>query len=233
MVSAFLLILCLIPAASPAAETAKTDFPVVGGVVRSEKWIIRKEKGEEEFSGNVSYKNADYSFKSDWALFKKAEGELLLKGHASGVRLWPDGSKTEAFGGYARCLNEAQTAFLEPARGGQVLITHDDPKYGIWRATADKAFFDGKKNRLDLEGNARIEGENLVSLSEKAVYLHDARSLELFGRPVITGTRNNCDFAVSGDTATVTNSYNLLSAQGSVKGWVRKTQSNGTKLNKS
>ena len=57
----------------------------LGGIVKSDEWIIYKEKEQEEFKGHVSYDNGQYVFKADYALSDRkrhsatALGNVYLK----------------------------------------------------------------------------------------------------------------------------------------------------------
>ena len=74
------IFLSLVLALSPALCAAQ-DTALLGGMVQSDRWIIRKDKMEEEFIGNVSYKNDIYNIKADYALSRRKEQTFTLKGN--------------------------------------------------------------------------------------------------------------------------------------------------------
>ena len=56
---------------------------LLGGSVQSDKWLINREKEQEEFIGNVRYQNDIYSLKSDYALSQRKDKTYLLRGNIS------------------------------------------------------------------------------------------------------------------------------------------------------
>ena len=51
----------------------------LGGVVSSDRWVIYKEKAEEEFEGNVHYDNGIYVFRAGYALSQRKKNLLTAK----------------------------------------------------------------------------------------------------------------------------------------------------------
>ena len=51
----------------------------LGGVVTSDRWVIYKEKAEEEFEGNVHYDNGIYVFRAGYALSQRKKNLLTAK----------------------------------------------------------------------------------------------------------------------------------------------------------
>ena len=65
----------------PAFAQKQDLSALLGGSVQSDKWLINREKEQEEFIGNVRYQNDIYSIKSDYALSQRKDKTYLLKGN--------------------------------------------------------------------------------------------------------------------------------------------------------
>jgi len=218
------LLVCSATLPAPAAAQVKADFPnVLGGVVRSDKWIIRRKAGEEEFIGDVSYKNPFYAVSADWAMFRRKRGIVDLKGKVHGTKIEKTGAQTESFSHTATYNLNSNTALLKPKSDETVKVIHTDPKRGKWTADAKSAFFNEKKSTVILSQDVKIKGEEVSSLSKQAVYDYKAAFFQFTGVPVIWGSHNKSDFAITGDSATASAYYNDISITGAVKGWVRTT----------
>ncbi len=54
---------------------------VLGGIVKSDEWIIYKEQAQEEFKGHVFYDNGQYVFKADYALSDRKQHSATARGN--------------------------------------------------------------------------------------------------------------------------------------------------------
>ncbi|MFH1618342.1 MAG: hypothetical protein ABIG11_00395 [bacterium] len=219
-----------------AVESKKTSFSspsLAGGVVRSEKWIIRRDKGEEEFEGNVSYNQGGHQFKADWALYRKNLGRWDAKKNIYGSRLWPDGSRTQCYGDSAEFFQESLPdgrqaggrSIVYAGESLRVKLIHEEPSYGIWNSLSDKAVLEQKNSTLHLSGNVFFTREDMQSWSDTAIY--DNLSSTLFltgGPPVMTGIRNKYDLAMQAESITLLRYPEKITGRGNVRGWVRRAQ---------
>jgi lipopolysaccharide export system protein LptA len=92
------LLLCARPAAADdgASHAGKA---VVGGVVRSKEWVVRRAPHrEEEFIGEVSYSKGSSLLNADWALYKQEPQIWQARGHVRLQRTLPSGGRDDASG---------------------------------------------------------------------------------------------------------------------------------------
>lgn len=221
--AAMALAACVLPPRLHAyASSAKKTPSLAGGVVRSEKWTIRRDKGEEEFEGNVSYHKDEYDFKSDWALYRKKQGHWQARGSLVGVRTWENGNRTECYGSRGEYFqNTGEGAvFSDPPE--RVRIVHHDLLEGTWQSFSDKALANEKESLLTLSGNVATHGDKSHSLSDTAVY-DNTTSMITFtgGPPVVWGLRDNYTIALQARIIKVFRSAGDMKASGNVRGWFR------------
>ena len=221
--AALFLILTALPSQAQESKIDKNKITpqLMGGVVKSDQWLIRKKAGEEEFEGHVSYRNPHYSFNGDWALYNEKTGVVKAKGHIKGEKRWENGDITRMAGDYAQYHPELRKGVLFADRGKQVDIVHDDRARGLWHARSDRADIYDASNVLWLTGKVRIEGQDTNSLSDKAVYVSSAATLNLLGRPAIWGRRDKYDYAIESDRAALLRNEKVVRSEGDVKGWIR------------
>lgn len=157
-----------------AAEKKKVKLPkVLGGVVRSKEWRMKRKTGEEEFTGDVSYKMPGYEINSDWALYSRKRETIKLRGNVQGKKMWEDDSITQANAYSGRYSVKLGKIWLFPSpQEDPVTILHTDPKHGDWESTSDTAVFDEKTRVLTLDGNTEISGYDIQSKSDSAKYTH-------------------------------------------------------------
>jgi hypothetical protein len=203
-------------------KSKKEDIPpVLGGVVRSDKWIMKRNPPREEFIGNVSYKNPFYETKADWALFERMSGVFSAKGNVWGKKNWLDGSETEVFCHKATYDRKKAVARVYPKEGGFVKVRHFEPAYGVWQSKSESALFDEKSKRVDLQGQVEITGERANARAEKISYYYEGDSFKFLGSPVIWGIHKGYNFAVTGEQARSENFFDNLKVEGKVMGWIK------------
>ncbi len=249
-----IFILFYFSAAVCAAENPHMP-KTLGGVVRSDKWTIRKTKGEEEFEGNVSYKQGGYLFKSDKAVYNKKENKWRAYGNIYSRKTWETGAETECLSDRSEYLSDGmQGAAFSENSGKQVRIIHSDPGYGKWLGFSDRALWNGKENLLTLAGKTMIIKDTqaagalqtagkrkntagkelnikyLKTLSDTAIYDHsNAQMLFSGGRPVIHAVNDEYSFAVQGDAVKILKSEEKMTVSGGTRGWIVPKDSKGSK----
>lgn len=216
------LFLLTLTTAAIGAETKYSLPPVLGGVVRSEKWVMRKNPPEEEFSGKVSYKNPNYDIKADWALYKRTEEIITLRGNVRGA-LKKEGEETRFQSHAAEYRHKTGEIWLRPENDkDRVRIFHDDPKQGNWTSVSKTAYIDQKAQSALLGGGARVTDGKMSSLSREAEYFNGKGLFRLTGsRPVVWGKFDTYDFAIQGDRAEASKFYNTVTVEGRTRGWIR------------
>lgn len=230
---------------SLASSRSRSPSPKLkGSIVRSDKWIIRREKGEEEFQGNVSYHQGGYRFKSDWALYRKKSGHWKARGNVYCSMTWDDGAKAECYGdhgeyfqdtGQGAVFSDEQDSPLSRGIGrrqslpngkGRVEVSYCGPDHGTWHSYSDRATLNKPESLLTLLGNVLIKSATMQAMSDSAVYDNLESVLTLSGGyPVAYGaTEGGYDytFAIQGDTIKIySKPLEKMTAYGKVQGWLR------------
>lgn len=129
---------------------------VLGGVVSSDRWIVYKEKEEEEFEGNVRYDNGTYLFRADYALSQRKKNLLTAKGSVYLRKNEPDHSYYElyarqAFYNYATAEGQAQGT-----RKQKLKLIYKDVKGDLATALALRATFNTKQEVYVLSGDVFV-----------------------------------------------------------------------------
>ncbi|NLO90722.1 MAG: hypothetical protein GX410_01850 [Elusimicrobia bacterium] len=169
------LALALLAAADAAALDRDAFPPVLGGVVRSKKWVVRRDSKQEEFIGDVSYRNPAYFLKSDWALDDKKKEEIFLKGsvyinarrqNGSVLETYCDRAEYSKLSGLARFFSGN-----DPVR---LLYTSSDGAMKM-NTLSDTALVDEKKSYMKLTGTVkgvinRADGSVTNTFSDQAEY---------------------------------------------------------------
>ena len=130
---------------------------ILGGVVKSDRWVIYKDKQQEEFSGNVFYDNGTYTFKADYALSERSLHRITAKGNVYLKQKEKDTSY-EAYADWVRFNYKTQQGTLNTTHKGHFLkLIYTDENDIPVTATAQKATFDLNTQVFTLEGNVHIE----------------------------------------------------------------------------
>jgi lipopolysaccharide export system protein LptA len=226
------VLLCAAFAAAADAPAAKKNgkakkkpvYPaMIGGVVQSDTWDMRRLKGEEEFTGHVFYRNPQYRVKSDWGLYQRLVGIVTLHGNIEGIRYWKDGSISRSYADNAQYFMQDNSAKLYPKQGEKVRLYQDDPAHGAWHTLSDTAFFAGRSELVTLTGDVSIVGSSSTARCDTAVYDYKSTLFDMQGRPLITGRSQDYEFAVNGDSAAASGFFTDFNVNGGVRGWLRTT----------
>ena len=228
MKNIILLLLIFVPCALAGGEAStageKTLYPaLIGGVVKSDTWTVRRTKGEEEFEGHVSYRNSEYKVFADWGLYQRNNGLVRLRGNIDGTKYWKDGSVSRSYADKAQYFLKTNSAQLDTNTGGAVKLYQDDPVRGKWNTLSETAFFDGKSGTVKLDRDVAIIGSSSTAHCATALYDYAAAVFNMQGRPLVTGHSPGYEFAVNGDSATASGFFTAFSVSGKVRGWLRST----------
>lgn len=155
------------PAAKPHLLAAKNNLkkhkspaqipPVLGGVVKSDSWVIYKDKEQEEFKGNVSYDNGTYIFRAAYALSERAHSRFSARGNVFLRQNERDGSFYEAYADKAQYNYKTQKGNLSANSKKTVKLFFSDAKQQTVTAYARRASFDLANRVFVLQGNVRVE----------------------------------------------------------------------------
>ncbi|MBI5242377.1 MAG: hypothetical protein HY922_01680 [Elusimicrobia bacterium] len=238
MDTSLLLLLLTAPCLALAEEpkTAPTAFqsasgiarnerdPLVGSVVRSREYVIRRAPTkQEEFIGDVSYRRASRSARADWALFDHASQVWKLRGSVHGEDRLKDRSGLSVDGHEA--VHNVDTGLGELRGQGEnglvTLIRNKPGPEATDRAYARKLSWDQKGGTLRLLGDVRLDSPMGEAAAWTALYRHSDRSLTLTGGPPLVAPRQRgWQAAAQADEIRATERPQKIQAAGSVRGWL-------------
>jgi len=139
-------------------KPAETKIPsVLGGLVKSDDWVIYPEKAQEEFNGHVSYDNGTYTFKADYALSERNKNRFTAKGNVYLKQQDKASPSYEAFADYAQFNYKTQKGVLTANAQKNIKLIYTDGKEPPVTVTARKGSFDLDARMFIFEGNVRIE----------------------------------------------------------------------------
>jgi hypothetical protein len=102
----------LLIALATFARAADTD-PLMGSVVKSDKWKMDRKNNLEYFDGAVSFKNPNYAMRSEHAVYDHSAKTWNIYGSAYILRKFTDSSSVEIECEKGKYFEAAQTASLE------------------------------------------------------------------------------------------------------------------------
>lgn len=214
-----------LPAAKPALSRAQKTLqdkkskrlsnnvpPVLGGIVKSDSWVIYKDKEQEEFKGNVAYDNDAYKFRSDYALSDRKKGSFSASGRVYLKQTGEKGSFYEAQADRGHYNYNTQKGALYADKGKRLKLVYRDEQGDVSTARAQKADFDLNKKLYNLYGNVVItrpspkglvtlkaQKVNADQLAEKAVLEGDAQlttpDYSLTAQTIVFDGKNNHSYA--------------------------------------
>lgn len=83
-------------------RAAATQLPdVLGGIIKSDEWVIYRDTEQEEFKGNVSYDNGAYVFKAGYALSDRKHHTFTARNQVYAKQTDTQGVVYEATADYA------------------------------------------------------------------------------------------------------------------------------------
>jgi lipopolysaccharide export system protein LptA len=214
------LLLLALPAS--AAEPVHEGRPVVGGVVRSKEWVIRRAPHrEEEFVGEVNYHKGPSLLTSDWALFKHEPQLWDARGHVRLQHTLKSGDRIEVSGETARYDQKTALGRMLPSQDALVSYSRTPLEGAPDQGTARRLEWEGQE-RVHLLGQAHVWGPRLEVWGDRADYdAADGKLTVIGGRPVVHVLQGDWTGAVQGDTVTALQKPDRMLADGNTKGWIR------------
>lgn len=203
----------------PALAFAQDATILLGGMVKSDRWIIRKDKMEEEFIGNVSYANDVYTVKSDYALSRRKQQTFTLKGNVYAAQKQKD-TKAELTANSFFYDKKNDKGYALPARNNQVSAVYTTYA-NRFKAFADRIDFKDKFSDYTLSGNGELQDINNTLYAQTMLFNTQTGIFNAEGgRPVLWGFSQNGDYAMQADSITAQTQQGIYKAQGRVQGWV-------------
>lgn len=216
--AALLLLSALCASQAPAGEKSS----LVGTTVRSREYVIRRApRKQEEFIGDVAYRRGDRSVKADWALFDHEAESWRSRGRLRAEDQLKDGSLLALEGEEAAHSLQSGLGELKPKEGGRVLLTRTASGFAAGHASARRLLWDEKAGTVRLLDDVRVESAFGDASARSALYRHADRSLTLTGgRPFAAPRQPGWTAAVQADAIRATEQPEVLSASGTVRGWL-------------
>ena len=200
-------------------QTEQDLSMLLGGMVKSDKWVIRKDSFEEEFIGNVYYENEMYKISADKALSKRKDKTYELSGNVFLSR-----SENNTFitlsAGQVFYNQKKDVGFAVAAPKKQVKIVYTTPE-NIYTLLANKVEFSNKANFFKATGKVQLsDKENTLKANEitfdRAGGIFEALSV----RPIIFGKNKDGSYALEADKMIVNTKTGKFNATGKPQGWL-------------
>jgi len=236
------LLLCLpaAPFARAAEDSQRSEkAPLVGSVVRSRDYVIRRApRKQEEFIDDVSYRRGERSARADWALYDHESQTWTLRGRVHGEDRSKDGTLLSVEGQEAIHNVKAGVGELRPppdtglvhltrkwlrtvsrqkGPGSSELVSSTATDH----ASGRKLLWNEKAGTVRLEGNVRIDSPLGEAAGGIAVYRQAERSLTMTeNRPYVVPREEGWLAAAQADEIRATEQPQKIRARGSVRGWL-------------
>ena len=197
---------------------------LLGGIIKSDKWVIKNKGAEEHFDGNVSYETKDVYLSSDKAVYKKNIDTLILTKDVY-VKSKADekgDSFVEIFCHKAIYNKTAGLAEFFPKRKSKfVRLQYTDKEKNIWNGYAHKAVGDNGTKKISLISEAKIEGENFKIRSDVIIYNDSAKTVETAGlKAYVEGMHDDMNFYFVSDKIKFDTERNVIYSNKNSKGLV-------------
>ncbi len=209
---------------SPAVKREPPPLPaVVGGVVRSKEWLVRRApQREEEFIGEVSYRQGPRILTADWALLRHATQIWNARGHVKLDETLKSGDRIAINGEEAQYDQKTKRGWLIGAHGGPISfqrlpVAGPPPDEG----TAQRLEWEGQE-RAHLSGGVHVGGPRAELWGGAADY--DALQQVLTvsqDRPVLHVMEGGWTGAVQGTTLAALQNPDRFQADGQTHGWIK------------
>lgn len=223
------LLMVALLAAPLGAETA--DDILMGSVVKSDKWKIDRVNDRETFDGNVSFRNAVYNMRADFAVYDRKLRLWDLKGSVYCLRKFADSSSIELRCGHGTYYEAMEKAHLY--RGAEsIRMVYRDASGKKLRGSCDTIYAQESTASMDLRGNFRLTTDNMDLFSDYGFYDNRERSFLIHGsspaarggeagsKPLALGARDGRRFALTGVRIKYFKDTGDVKLYNDVAGWV-------------
>ena len=140
-----------------AAAAQSLPPGLLGGMLKSDSWVIRKDLQQEEFKGNVSYDSVFYKLRADFALSDRLNNTFTLDGNVYLMNKNTAGAVLELY-----CKNAVFNTITQQGRAVSypnkpLQIFYTVPLSYKIAAEGKILYIDGKKQTMDLRQNVKIK----------------------------------------------------------------------------
>lgn len=217
-----LMALALLPALAAAAAADKTSedlAPLLGGLIQSDRWLINKDKYQEEFIGRVRYSNDNISLNAQRALSDRLNKIYTLKGNVFASYKLPQNATAE--------IRADKIVYNQKKDSGLITSSAQKQAQAVYKTTdntfkayADKINFGQKFSSFTLSGWAQFEDDNNTLYAKEISYDAQSGIVQAQGaRPLILGFGDEGDYALQADFITANIYKGGFEARGRVHGW--------------
>ena len=167
-------------------QTEQDLYILLGGMVKSDKWIIRKDSFEEEFIGNVHYENEIYKISTDKALSKRKDKIYELSGNVFLSRT--EDNSTITLNANRIFYNQKKDAgFATGTKKAQVKIVYTTPE-NVYTLLANKVEFSNKANFFKVTGKVQLSDKENTLKAEEVTFDRTTGIFEALSvRPIMLG----------------------------------------------
>lgn len=215
----FLLFTFIFLAPFTFCQTEQDLSMLLGGMVKSDKWIIRKDSFEEEFIGNVHYENEMYKVYADKALSKRKEKTYELSGKVFLSRT--EDNTTITLNANRVFYNQKKdTGFAESTKKAQVKIVYTTPE-NVYTLLANKVEFSNKANFFKATGKVQLSDKENTLKAEEVTFDRTTGIFEALSvRPIMLGKNKDGSYALEADKMVVNTKTGKFKATGKPQGWL-------------
>jgi len=194
-------------------QKAPTLPDSLGGLLKSDEWVIYKDLEQEEFKGHVSYDNGVYTLRAGYVLSDRknntitATEQVYLKQHE------PQGPVYEAYANRADYHYKTGKGTLRASASAPVKLVLTDPTQTV-TATAQKIDFDTNTQIFTLTGKVfalrtTLEGTQTLK-ADKVIFKQQQDYLLLEGNALLSDGQRT----LQADTILYNGAQNEAHAQG-------------------
>ena len=161
----------------------------LGGLLKSDEWIIYKDKEQEEFKGHVSYDNGVYVLRAEQVLSDRKNSTLTAQQHVYLKQQDPQGPIYEAYADRAVYHYKTGKGKLTSVSKNPVKLMMTEPTQTL-TATAKQIEFNTNTKVFILTGNAfatRITPEGTQTMqADKIIFKQPEEYLYLDGNTILS-----------------------------------------------
>ncbi|WP_424244936.1 lipopolysaccharide assembly outer membrane protein LptD (OstA) [Elusimicrobium posterum] len=192
---------------------------LLGGMLKSDKWVIKKDLQQEEFTGNVSYNSTLYKLRSDYALSDRKKDTFTLRGNVYLYNKTLQGETLELFSDKAFYNNAKRTAQASASNKELLKIIYDLPENYKITAEGKNLALDFKKETSALDKEVKVEYETkedfTLAFADKAFFNNLSKTGFLEGNVEIDNKEysvfaHRIDFNQNTSDITVSGGYPLV-----------------------
>ena len=215
----FLILILTLFAPFVFCQTEQDLSMLLGGMVKSDKWIIRKDSFEEEFIGNVHYENEMYKLSADKALSKRKDKTYELSGNVFLLRT--ENNTTLTLNANRVFYNQKKdTGFASSSKKAQVKIVYTTPE-NVYTLLANKVEFSKKANLFKATGKVQLSDKENTLKAEEVTFDRESGIFEALSvRPLMLGTNKDGSYALEADKIIVNTKTGKFTATGKPQGWL-------------